>query len=160
MPSLDIVSEINMQEVDNAVNQTKKELGSRFDFKGSKFSVEWDESEIRLSAEDEYKIGAVKDTLQSKLHKRGIDISSLKFGDVTPSGNQVLKQNAEIRQGIDKETAKKINKYIKETKLKVQPQVQDDKVRVTSKSIDTLRELMDQVKTQNFGLPLQFSNFR
>ena len=160
MPSLDIVSEVDLQEVDNAVNQTKKELGSRFDFKGSKFTVEWENSEIRLSAEDEYKIGAVKDTLQSKLHKRGIDISSLKFSDVTPAGHQTLKQNAEIKQGIDKETAKKINKHIKDTKLKVQPQVHDDKVRVTSKSIDTLRELMDNLKQQNFGLPLQFSNFR
>ena len=160
MPSFDIVSEVNLQEVENAVNQASKEIGSRYDFKGSKAKVEWDKVEIRLTAEDDYKVGAMKDILQTKMHRRGIDIQSMTFTDPEKIGGMLLRIKATLVQGIDKEAAKKITKAIKDSKLKVQSQIVDDKVRVTSKSIDALQECMSMVKNQSLGIPLQFENMR
>lgn len=160
MPSFDIVSEIDMQEADNAVNQAKKEIEGRYDFKGSKSEIQWDKKEITLLGDDEYKMGAMKDILQTKFHRRGIDIKSLKFSDMEPAGGQMQKQKISLLQGIEKETAKEITKAIKDSKLKVQAQVADDKVRVTSKSIDELQETMKFLKSQSFSIPLQFNNFR
>lgn len=160
MPSFDIVSELNLQEVDNAVNQARKEVEGRYDFKGSKAEISWDKKEIVFLAEDDYKVGAMLSILQTKLHRRGIDIKSLKISDPEPAGGRMLRQKIELVQGIDRELAKDIMNKIKEAKLKVQPQIVDDKVRVTSKSIDELQATMAVVRTGDFKLPLQFENMR
>ena len=160
MASFDIVSEINMQEVDNAVNQAKKELGNRYDLRGGSCEIICEKEVITLKANDEMKINAVRDILQGKLHKRGVEISSLKFEKPEPIGGMMLKQVGKLIQGIDKEKAKEIVKSIKESKSKVQAQIMDEQIRVTSKSIDDLQETISYCKQQKFGLPLQFTNMR
>ena len=160
MPSFDIVSEINMQEADNAINQAKKEIEGRYDFKGSAAEIQWDKKEITLIGDDDYKMGAMKDILQSKFHRRGIDMKSLKFNDIEPAGGRLLRQKIQLLQGIDKEIAKDICKLVKDSKLKVQAQIMDDKVRVTSKSIDELQETMQLIRGGNMKVPLQFNNMR
>jgi len=160
MPSFDIVSEINAQEADNAVNQALKEIEGRYDFKGSKSELKWDKKEILLTAEDDYKIGAMKDILQTKFHRRGIDIRALNYGKVEEAGGRMLKQKITLNQGIDKDKAKDITTFLKDLKLKIQPQVVDDKVRITSKSIDILQETMGLLRSKDFGIPLQFNNMR
>ncbi len=160
MPSFDVVSEVNMQEVDNAVNQARKEVEGRYDFKGSKAEIVWDKKEITLQAEDEYKIGAMLSILQSKVHKRGIDIKSLKVDDANPVGGNMLKQKITLAQGIDKEISKDIIKAIKDSKLKVQAQIADEKIRVTSKSIDDLQATISLLRGQDYKVPLQFNNMR
>lgn len=160
MPSFDIVSKIDLQEIENGINQAKSEISNRYDFKGSDTELNWDKKEISFKSNDEYKMGAIKDILQTKLHRRGVDISSLKFSDITQVGGMLLKQQVSLVQGINRETAKKINASIKTAKLKVQTQINDDKISVSSKSIDTLQECMSHVKTQDFGQPLQFENMR
>lgn len=160
MPSFDIVSKIDLQEVENGINQAKKEIETRYDFRGSQSEISWDKKIIVFKAPDDYKMGAIKDILQTKLHRRGVDIKSLDFSEIEKIGGMMMKQEATLKQGIDRETAKKINAYIKDTKLKVQSQINDDKVTVSSKSIDTLQECMGHLKTQSFGLPLQFENMR
>lgn len=160
MASFDIVSEINIQEVDNAVNQARKEVEGRYDFKGSQAEIQWDKKEITLLAEDDYKVEAMGGILQSKLHRRGVDIKSFKFEKPEPAGGKMLRQKITIQQGIDKEVAKDIVKLIKGSKLKVQPQIMDDKVRVTSKSIDELQDAIAKVRAGNFPIPLQFNNMR
>lgn len=160
MPSFDIVSKINMQEVENGVNQAKKEIESRFDFRGSNAEITWDKKIIVFKAGDDYKMGALKDIIQSKLHRRGIDISSLEFKDIEHVGGMLQKQEVNLKQGIDRETAKKISAAIRDSKLKVQPQINDDKLTVSSKSIDALQECIAFVRSQNFGQPLQIENMR
>src|SRR5438105_15844464 len=127
MPSFDVVSKLDLQEVENAVNQAKKEIENRYDFRGSKSELEWDKKTITFKAPDEYKMGAIKDILQTKLIRRSIDITCLDFSEIEPIGGMMLKQVVTLKQGIDRETAKKINASIKETKIKVQPQINDDK---------------------------------
>jgi len=160
MPSFDIISEVNTQEVDNAVNQAIKEIEQRYDFRGSKCEIKWDKKEIIILGDDEYKMGAMKDILQTKMHRRSVDIKSLDFGPVEPAGGNIQRQLVKIKQGLEKEVAKDIVKAIKDSKLKVQPQIMDDKVRVTSKSIDELQSTMAFVKGQGFSVPLQFENMR
>ncbi len=160
MPSFDIVSEINMQEADNAVNQSLSEITSRYDFKGSLAKLVWDKKEITLTAEDDYKIGAMRDILQSKFHRRGIDIRALNYSKIEEVGGRMLKQKITLNQGIEKEKAKEITLFLRDTKLKIQPQVADEKVRVSSKSIDTLQEAISLLKSKDFGIPLQFNNMR
>ncbi len=160
MPSFDIVSELNIQELDNAVNQAKKELMGRYDFKGSKFEVQWDRKTLVVLAEDDYKLNAIKDILLSKAHRRGIDIRALSFEKAEPAGGMLWRQSVKILQGIEKEAAKKVVKEIKDSKLKVQAAINDDLVRVTSKSIDELQECIALMKRSNVGVPLQFINMR
>jgi cyclic-di-GMP-binding protein len=160
VPSFDIVSEINMQEVDNAINQAKKELANRYDLRGGNCEILIEKEVVTLKANDEMKINAVRDILQSKLHKRGVEISSLKFEKPEPIGGMMLKQVGKLIQGIDKEKAKEIVKSIKDSKLKVQAQIMDEQVRVTSKSIDELQSTISHCRGQKFGLPLQFTNMR
>ncbi|MEQ1664372.1 MAG: YajQ family cyclic di-GMP-binding protein [Bdellovibrionales bacterium] len=160
MPSFDIVSKIDLQEIENGVNQSKKEIESRFDFRGSNAELTWDKKIIVYKAPDDYKMGAIKDILQSKLHRRGIDILSLKFSEIEHIGGMMMKQQVELKQGIDRETAKKMSSSIRDSKLKVQTQINDDKLTVSSKSIDTLQECIAFVKSQNFGQPLQIENLR
>ena len=160
MPSFDFVSEINMQEVENAINQAKKEIGARYDFRGSKSSIEWDKKEIQILADDEYKLNAMKDILQTKMHRRGIDIKALNFEKAAPAGNNMLRQVVKLVQGIDSEVSSKIMKSIRDSKLKVQAQRADEKIRVTSKSIDELQACIQHVRGQDFGIPLQTNNMR
>ena len=160
MPSFDIVSKIDHQEMDNAINQAIKEIKGRYDFRGSKAEVLWDKEKLSLVGEDEYKMGAMKDILQSKLNKRGIDILAFTFNKIEQAGGSMLRQSVEISQGIEKEVSKKITKSIRDAKLKVQPQVQGEEIRVTSKSIDELQACISHCKSQNFGVPLQFENMR
>jgi uncharacterized protein YajQ (UPF0234 family) len=160
MPSFDVVSEVNWQEVDNGVVQAQKEIIGRYDFKGSKSEIQWDKKEITLLGDDEYKMNAMKDILQTKLHRRGIDIKSLKFEDVEAAGGNMSRQKVLIQQGIEKEIAKDIIKFIKDNKYKVQAQIMDDKLRVSSKSIDELQTTMGALRAKGFPIPLQFNNMR
>ncbi len=160
MPSFDIISEVNMQEVDNALNQAIKEVEQRYDFRGSQSEIKWDKKEVIVLGDDEYKMQAMKDILQSKMHRRGIDIKFLDFGPIEPAGGKLQRQTVKIKHGIEKEVAKEITKAIKDSKLKVQPQIMDDKVRVTSKSLDELQATMAFVKSKGFLVPLQFDNMR
>lgn len=160
MPSFDIVSEVNLQEVDNAVNTAVKEVAHRYDLKDGKCEIIWDKKSIVLKANAEIKINAVRDILQTKLHKRGVEISSLKFEKVEPIGGLMLKQSGTIVQGIEKEKAKEIVKSIKDSKLKVQASINDELVRVSSKSLDELQATIAHVKGAKIGIPLQFINMR
>ncbi len=160
MPSFDIVSKVNLQEVENGVNQAKAEIDNRFDFRGSKTELNWDKKAISFKSSDEYKMGAIKDILHSKLHRRGVDISALAFSKIEPIGGNMLKQDVTIKQGIEKELAKKISGVIRDSKLKVQVQINNDKLTVSSKSIDLLQECIAFVKSQSFEQPLQFENMR
>lgn len=161
MPSFDIVSEVSLQEVDNAINQAQKELIGRYDLRGTKCEIQWDKKGlISLGADEEARISVVRDILQSKLHKRGVDMSSVKWEKPQPAGGMLWKQIGNLKQGIDKETAKTIVKSIKDSKLKVQPQIMDEQVRVTSKSIDELQATMSHCRGESFGVPLQFTNMR
>lgn len=160
MPSFDIVSEANTQEIDNGVNQAIKEIQGRYDFKGSKSEIIWDKKDITILGDDEYKMNAMKDILQTKLHRRGVDIKFLKFNDPEPAGGQMTRQKVTIQQGLEVEIAKEIVKFIKDSKLKVQAQIMDDKVRVTSKSIDELQATMALIRGGTFQAPLQFNNMR
>jgi uncharacterized protein YajQ (UPF0234 family) len=160
MPSFDVVSKINLQEVENGLNQAKKEVDNRFDFRGSNSEILWDKKVIVIRGPDDYKMNAMKDIIQSKLHRRGVDIGSLNFSEIEKIGGNMMKQEVTLKQGIDRETAKKISAAIRDSKLKVQSQINDDKVTVSSKSIDTLQECMALLRSQNFGMPLQFENMR
>lgn len=160
MPSFDIVSEMNWQEVDNAVNQAQKEVLGRYDFKGSKSEIQWDKKTLTILADDDYKLNAMKDIIQTKLHRRGVDIRGVKFEDPESAGGQMIRQKVTIVQGLEREIASQICKHIKDSRLKVQAQIMDEKIRVTSKSIDELQATIAQVKGGNFPVPLQFSNMR
>jgi uncharacterized protein YajQ (UPF0234 family) len=162
MPSFDIVSEVNLQELDNAVNQTTKEISQRYDFKGSKTSVEWraKEKQVIIVAEDDYKLGAATDILQSKMVKRSLPLKNLKYETIEQATGGQVRQAITIQQGIDKEAGKKVIQVIKDTKLKVQAQIMDDQVRVTAKSIDDLQETMRTLRSASLPVELQFTNMR
>lgn len=160
MPSFDIVSEVNIQEVDNAVNQARKMIETRYDFKGSKSEIQWDRKSITIMADDDYKLNAIKDILQGKVHHRGIDIRALKFEDPEKASGNMWRQPVKIVEGIEKELAKKIVKIIKDSKLKVQAAIQEDAVRVSSKSIDSLQECMSLIRGSQLEIPVQFNNMR
>lgn len=160
MPSFDIVSEVDIQEVDNAVNQAKKEILSRYDFKGSKSEIQWDRKTITIMADDDYKLNAIKDILQSKIHRRNIDIRALKFEDAEQAGGMMWRQHVKIVQGLEKEVAKKVVKIIKDSGIKVQGAIQGDLVRVTSKSIDSLQECIALVRKSDLEVAVQITNMR
>lgn len=163
MPSFDIVSEVNLQEVDNAVNQTVKEISTRFDFRGSKSTIEFDKTEkkIKILADDELKLRSIHQLLEQKLVKRSVDLRLLDYGKQVEGTGNALRQEVTLKNGIDKEEAKKIIKLIKDSKIKVQAQIQDEQVRVTGKSIDDLQETIRTLRAATeIGLPLQFINMR
>ncbi|HEX4925347.1 MAG TPA: YajQ family cyclic di-GMP-binding protein [Bdellovibrionales bacterium] len=162
MPSFDIVSELDLQEVDNAINTARKEVESRYDLKGTSSEIKWDKDkkEITLQANDDSKVAVVKDILQSKMHKRGIDLRAMKFEKIEAIGGMLRKQKITLVQGIDKEIAKDITKTIRDSKLKVQAQIQDEKIRVTGKSRDDLQECIAVVRNSGVKVPLQFTNMR
>jgi uncharacterized protein YajQ (UPF0234 family) len=162
MPSFDIVSELNMQEVDNAVNQTAKEIAQRFDFRGTNSEVTLDKTAklIKIASNDEEKIDNIVGVLQTKAIKRGLDINLFDVGKKEPATGRSLRCEVKLKEGIDKETAKKIVAYVKELATKVQPAIHDDKVRVTGKKRDDLQDVIAALKAKSFDLPLQFNNFR
>ena len=162
MPSFDVVSQVNLQELDNAINQTTKEISQRYDFKNSKTTVEWKakEKEIVIVADDDYKLSAATDILQSKLVKRSVPLKNLKYETIEQATGGQVRQAIKVLQGIDKEQAKKVIQAIKDSKSKVQAQVMDDQVRVTSKSIDDLQDTIRFLRSANIELDLQFTNMR
>jgi len=160
MPSFDIVSKVDMQEVDNAVNQAIKEIGQRYDFKGSKCQITPEKDSVKILADDDYKLKAVVDVLQSKFMKRNISIKALQYGKVEPASGGMVRQIITVQQGISKEKAKEITTAIKESKLKVQAQIQDDQVRVTGKNRDDLQEAIQLLKGKDMNVEMQFTNFR
>jgi len=162
MPSFDIVSKIDMQEIDNAINSVMRELTNRYDFKGIKFSVEVDHKEniIKLAAEDSYKLGAIRDSIKTFGVKRGIDPKAFDFQKEEAASGNTLRQTVKLRNGIEQEVAKEINKQIKEKKLKVQSSIRGDEVRVESKNRDDLQVIMNELRSANYDIPLQFINFR
>ena len=160
-PSFDIVSEVDMQEVNNAINQTVKEITQRFDFKGTKSVVEVENgNSIKIVTEDDTRMRNIVDILQSKFIKRGVSIKNLEYGKVESAAGGMVRQSIRIKQGIEADVAKKITKDIKETKLKVQTQLQDNQVRVSGKKIDDLQAVIAFLKGKDYGVELQFSNFR
>jgi cyclic-di-GMP-binding protein len=158
--SFDIVSKTEMQEVANAVQQAQKELAQRFDFKGSKSSIELTGEEIILLSDDEGKLRSVKDILESKLVKRGVALKAVDYQKLEDAQMGTVRQRAKIVQGIESEKAKAIVKAIKDAKLKVQASIQSDQVRVVGRSKDDLQKAMSVVKGNDFGIPLQFTNYR
>lgn len=160
MPSFDVVSQVNLQEVENAVNQARKEIAQRYDFKDTRTEIAWDKKAITIVSESEFKVKAVVDVLQSKLVRRGVSLKSLKYAPIEPAAGGRARQVIEIQQGIDPERAREIVKVIKDSKLKVQAQIQADQVRVSGKKKDDLQEVIRLLREQDFGLPLQFVNFR
>lgn len=160
MPSFDIVSKVDMQEVDNAVNQAIKEIGQRYDFKGSKSEITQEKDAIKILGDDDYRLKAVVDVLQSKIHKRNISIKALKYGKVEPASGGMVRQTISLQQGISKEHGKEIIGVLKESKIKVQAQIQDDQVRVTGKNRDDLQEAIQLLKAKDLEIEMQFTNFR
>jgi len=160
MPSFDIVSKVEMQEVDNAVNQAIKEISQRYDFKGSKSEITQEKDSIKILADDDYKLKAVVDVLQSKMHKRNISIKAMQYGKVEQASGGLVRQIISIQQGISKEKGKEIIAVIKESKIKVQAQIQDDQVRVTGKNRDDLQEAIQLLKGKDLDVEMQFTNFR
>jgi cyclic-di-GMP-binding protein len=160
MPSFDIVSKVDMQEVDNAVNQTIKEISQRYDFKGSKCEVTQETDAVKILADDDFRLKAIIEILQSKFIKRGISVKALQYGKAENASGGMVRQIITIQQGVSKEKGKEINSVIKESKLKVQSQIQDDQVRVTGKNIDDLQEVIRILKGKDLDIELQFVNFR
>jgi uncharacterized protein YajQ (UPF0234 family) len=160
--SFDIVCEIDMQEVTNAVTQAVKEISQRFDFKGSKSSIEFDKGKgtITLLSDDEHKMKSVIDILQSKMVKRGISLKALSYGKLEQAAGSTVRQVITLQQGIPQEKAKEIVKTIKDMKLKVSPEIQKDQLRVRGKQIDDLQAIMAHLNEKDFGIHLQFSNYR
>jgi uncharacterized protein YajQ (UPF0234 family) len=159
MPSFDIVSEVDLHEVTNAVDQTNREVGNRFDFKGTDTRVEQKDAILTIHSDSEFQIRQVLDILHKKIAKRGIDIASLSEGSVEVSGKQAHLAIS-VLQGIDQELARNLVKQIKATKLKVQSSIQGDKVRVTGKKRDELQSIINELKNNSPELPLQYINFR
>ncbi|MBB5021314.1 YajQ family cyclic di-GMP-binding protein [Desulfurispira natronophila] len=162
MPSFDVVSQVDMQEVDNAINMTTKLIENRYDFRGSKTSIELNKKEKKLEVltEDDMKLRAIKDAVISHCVKRSIDPKVFQFSDAEKASGNMIRSIASIQEGIDKESAKKIVKMIKGTGLKVQAAIQDDQVRVTAKKIDDLQEVIQMLKEANLDMPLQYINMR
>lgn len=159
MPSFDVVSEVDMHELTNAVDQANREIGNRFDFKGTGSKVEKKGAELRLISDSEFRIEQMRDVLEQKLAKRGIDVSCLQSGEIEEALNSA-KQTVTVRQGIDKDLARKLIKIIKDAKLKVQAAIQGEQVRVTGKKRDDLQSVMALLRKQDTDMPLQFTNFR
>lgn len=160
--SFDIVSRVELQEVDNAVNQAKKELANRFDFRGSKSAIEWnhDEKKLVLIADDDLKLRNLKDILTTRLATRKVSLKSLEWGNPEKAFDGMLRQEIKLTMGIPGEKAKEIVKLIKEMGVKVQASIQGDEVRVSSKSKNVLQSVIQNLKSQSFTLPLQFTNYR
>jgi cyclic-di-GMP-binding protein len=160
MPSFDIVSQVNSMEIENAVNQAKKELANRFDFKGSKWEIVLEKTEIKLSADNDFKVRTLDEIVVGRLAKRGISLKSIEQGepDISPLGH--ARQVIKIKQGIASDVAKQITGFIRDGKFKVTTQIQGDEVRVNSKSRDELQTVIAAVRAHEFPVAVQFVNFR
>jgi cyclic-di-GMP-binding protein len=158
--SFDVVSRIDDQELDNALNQTRKEIENRFDFKHSKTSIESDGKKITIVSDDEMKMRNVIDMLQGRAVKRGIDIKAFEFGELEPAAGGTVRQIVTLRSGIPKDKSKAVVEHIKALKLKVSAQYQDEQVRVSGKNRDDLQKVIAALKAMEFDLPLQFVNYR
>lgn len=159
MPSFDVVSEINHHELTNAIDQANKEIGTRYDFKGSNARIDLSDNELIFHAESKFQLQQMFPVLLSKMTKRGLDIDCLKSGEVIEAA-KTAKQPISIQEGIDKEKAKKIVKIIKDSKIRVQASIQGEQVRVNGKKRDDLQQVMQLLKEAELGIPLQFNNFR
>ena len=160
MPSFDVVSEANLVEVRNALDQSNKEISTRFDFKGSDSRIEQKEQELTAFADSDFQLGQVRDVLTTKLTKRSVDVRFLDKGDVQKIGGDKVKQVIKIKSGIEAETSKKIQRLIKDSKIKVQAAIQGDAVRVTGAKRDDLQAAMALIKKDVPDMPLSFDNFR
>ncbi|MBL8123446.1 MAG: YajQ family cyclic di-GMP-binding protein [Pyrinomonadaceae bacterium] len=158
--SFDIVSKTDYAEVTNALNQTTKEISQRFDFKGSKATVELQQKDLLLSAEDDTKLRNMNDILQSKLVKRGISLKALDYQKIEPAAGGTVRQLVKVQQGIPTDKAKEVVKFIKDSKFKVQASIQGETVRVSGKDRDTLQEVIAALKGKDFGIDMQFDNYR
>ena len=160
MPSFDVVSEVNLVEVRNALDQSNKELSTRFDFKGSDARIEQAEKVLTLYADDDFKMSQVIDIMTTKLAKRGVDIRSVEYGDIVKVSGNKVKRTATLKVGVDQDLGKKIVRVLKDSKLKVQASIQGDAVRVSSAKRDELQNAIALVKKSITDFPLQFNNFR
>lgn len=160
MPSFDVVSRVDLQEVENALNQTRKEVAQRYDLKDTKTEIAWDKTEIVITSADDFKVQAVLDVLQSKLVRRSVPLKNLEYGKVEPAAGGRARQKITVRQGIDGDKAREIVKRVKASGLKVQGQILEDQVRVSGKKRDDLQASIQMLKGEDFGLALQFVNFR
>lgn len=161
MPTFDVVSEVDMQEVRNAVDQTAREIGQRFDFKGTDSSIDLTEDAINMASNSEDRLAALRQVLEEKLVKRKVSMKVLDYGNIEPASGASVRQTASLQAGISSEKAKELNKYIKGLSLKgVQSSTQGDQLRVSGKKRDDLQAAIAALKDHDFGLPLQFNNFR
>lgn len=158
--SFDITSQVDRAEIANAINQTLKEVRQRFDFKGSAANVVLEDKELVLSAEDETKLRNMNDILQQKLVRRGVPLKAMAYGKVEPAAGSTVRQHVQIQQGIPQEKAKEIVKFIKDSKARVQAAIQGDVVRITGRDRDTLQEIIAKLKAKDFGIHMQYTNYR
>ena len=160
MPSFDVVSKVDMQEIDNAVNQARKEVAQRYDFKGSATEILLEKNEIRIVSQDDFKVKAVVDVLQAKMVRRHVPLKALVYGPLEAAAGGRARQTITVQQGIATEKARQIGKLIKESKLKVQVQIQGDQLRVSGKLRDELQRAIQLLNQQELDVALQFVNFR
>jgi len=158
--SFDVVSKIDMAEVTNAVTQALKEIGQRFDFKGSKSNITQEKDDLVIASDDEYKLKSVIDILQGKLVKRGVPTRNISYGKLEPALSGTIRQRLTLQQGIPIDKAKEVVKAIKDSKIRVQASIQSDQVRVSGKDRDNLQSVIQLLKGKDFGIELQFENFR
>jgi len=158
--SFDIVSKVSLEEVTNAVHQTMKEVRQRFDFKGSQSDVKLEDSELVLVSDDDYKLKALIDILEQKLAKRKVPLKALSYGKVESALGGTLRQRVGVQQGISTEKTKEIVRFIRDTKLKVKNTIQGDSVRVSGRDRDTLQDIIALLKEKDFGIDIQFTNYR
>jgi uncharacterized protein YajQ (UPF0234 family) len=158
--SFDIVSKVDMQELNNAIQQALKEIETRFDFKGSKSGINLEKEQLVVSSDDEFKLQNVLDILHSKMAKRGIALKNLEYGKIEPAASSTVRQKINLKQGVDQDNAKKINILIRDSKLKVKSQIQGDQIRVTAKSKDDLQAVITLLRKEDIPLDLQFTNLR
>ena len=161
MPSFDVVSEVDISEVDNALEQTRREVQQRYDFKGSKTTIEFPEKKVvQIVSDDEFKLKAVVEVLQGKLAKRKVSLKSLEYGKIEPAAGGLARQSIQVLQGLEKDDAKELVKMIKAAKIRVQAQVQESQVRVSGKKRDDLQAVIQLLKGADYKRPLQFVNMR
>ncbi|MBM7564682.1 YajQ family cyclic di-GMP-binding protein [Paenibacillus sacheonensis] len=158
--SFDIVSKVDMQELNNAITQAEREIETRFDFKGTKSSFALEKSDLVVVSDDEYKLKSVVDILQSKMIKRGVPIKNMEFGKIEAASLGTVRQKIKLKQGIEQDSSKKINVLIRDSKIKVKSQIQGDSIRVTGKSLDDLQAVMALLRGADLQIDLQFTNYK